>query len=210
MKIGLINGSPKAIGSTSAVLLDELKALLPADHDLISLDMHHTMLNNSQLEDIASCDVLVFALPMYMGGIPSHLLHCLIQLEKSLTESPHDMTVYAIVNNGHYEGFQNETTISMMQNWTSRAHLKWGQGIGIGTGIMIALAKDVPMGHGPKKNLAHPYSTCVNNLLDRESGDNLYVNPTYPRFALLQGANHDWTKQGKAHGLRKKALTTAP
>ena len=74
---------------------------------------------------------------------------------------------------------------------------------------MIALSKDVPMGYGAKKNLAHPYSTFVNNLLERESGDNLYVNPTYPRFALIQGANHDWTKPGKAHGLRKKDLTIA-
>ena len=48
---------------------------------------------------------------------------------------------------------------------------------------MIALSKDVPLGHGSKKNLAQPYSVFVNNLLDRESGDNLYVNPTYPRFA---------------------------
>ena len=210
MKIGLINGSPKAIGSTSEVLLDELKALIPPDYDLISIGIHHTMLGVNQLEDIASCDVLVFALPMYMGGIPSHLLHCLIQLEKSLTESPHDMTVYTIVNNGHYEGSQNETTIAMMKNWTHRAHLKWGQGIGIGSGVMIALSKDVPLGHGSKKNLAQPYSVFVNNLLDRESGDNLYINPTYPRFALIQGANHDWTKQGKAHGLRKKDLTIAP
>lgn len=210
MKIGLINGSPKAMGSTSEVLLDELKALLPPDHDLVSFGIHHAMLGVNQLEDIASCDVLVFALPMYMGGIPSHLLHCLIQLEKSLTESPHDITVYVIVNNGHYEGIQNETTIAMMKNWTHRAHLKWGQGIGIGSGVMIAMAKDVALGHGSKKNLAHPYSTFVNNLLDRESGDNLYVNPTYPRFALIQGANHDWTKQGKAHGLQKKDLTITP
>ncbi len=210
MKIGLINGSPKAIGSTSEVLLDELKGLIPDDHDLVSVGMHHAMLNASQLEDIASCDVLVFAIPMYMGGIPSHMLHCLMQLEKVLVASSHPITVYAIVNNGHYEGIQNETTIAMIKNWTSRAHLKWGQGIGIGTGLMIALAKDVPMGHGTKKNLAHPYSTFVNNLLDRQSGDNLYVNPTYPRFALLQGANHDWTKQGKAHGLRKRDLTLAP
>lgn len=210
MKIGLINGSPKAIGSTSEVLLDELKGLIPDDHDLVRVGMHHAMLSATQLEDIASCDVLVFALPMYMGGIPSHMLHCLMQLEKALVESPHPITVYAIVNNGHYEGIQNETTIAMIKNWTNRAHLKWGQGIGIGTGLMIALAKDVPMGHGTKKNLAHPYSTFVNNLLDRQSGDNLYVNPTYPRFALLQGANHDWTKQGKAHGLRKRDLTLAP
>ncbi len=210
MKIGLINGSPKALSSTSQVLLDELKMLLPMDHDLISVGIHHAMLNTSQLDDIASCDVLVFSLPMYMGGIPSHLLHCLIQLEKALAEIPHNITVYAIVNNGHYEATQNETTLAMMKNWASRAQLKWGQGIGIGSGVMIATAKDVAMGHGAKKNLGHPYSSFVNNLLDRASGDHLYVNPTYPRFALMQGANHDLTKQGKAHGLRKRDLTMAP
>lgn len=210
MKIGLINGSPKPFNSTSEVLLDELQAMIPEEHDLLSFGIHHAMLNAHQLEDIAACDVLVFALPMYMGGIPSHLLHSLVQLEKALAASPHEITVYAIVNNGHYEGIQNETTIEMMKNWTQRAHLKWGQGMGIGTGIMIAQAKDVPMGHGLKKNLAPSYSSFVNNLLDRKSGENLFINPTYPRFALLQGANHDWTKQGKAHGLRKKDMSFAP
>ena len=43
MKIGLINGSPKAMGSTSEVLLDELKALIPPDHDLLSFGIHHAM-----------------------------------------------------------------------------------------------------------------------------------------------------------------------
>jgi len=37
MKIGLINGSPKPLGSTSEVLLEELKALLPGEHELLSL-----------------------------------------------------------------------------------------------------------------------------------------------------------------------------
>jgi hypothetical protein len=210
MKIGLINGSPKPLGSTSEVLLEELKALLPGEHELLSLGLHHAMLTNQQLADLTSCDALVFAFPMYMGGIPSHLLHCLMQLEKALASEPHDITVSALVNNGHYEGLQNASTIEMLKNWTARARLHWGQGLGIGTGIMIAQAKDVPLGHGQKKNLAQPLSTFVNNLLDRTSGENLYVNPTYPRFAILQGANHDWTKQGKAHGLKKKDLVIAP
>lgn len=72
------------------MLLDELKEMIPENHDLVNFGIHHAMLNAYQLEDISTCDVLVFALPMYMGGIPSHLLHCQVQLEKSLTESPHD------------------------------------------------------------------------------------------------------------------------
>lgn len=210
MKIVLINGSPKTIGSASEVLLNDLKSMIHENHDFITIELHHQVMNEFQLEDIANCDVLVFAFPMYMAGIPSHLLPCLIQLEEALSAAPRDITVYAIINNAHLEGIQNDTTIEMMKNWCNRAHLKWGQGMGIGGGVMLSEEKEVPMGRGPKKYLGHAYTTFVNNLLERKTGEDLYVNPNYPKFVYVLGGNHEWNKQAKAHGLKKKDLSIAP
>lgn len=109
--------------------------------------------------------------------------------------------------NGHFEDSQNDTTIEMMKNWCTRAHLNWGQGLGIGGGITLGNEKDIPMGHGAKKYLGPAFSIFVNNLLEVKTGEDLYVNPNYPRFLYVFGGNHEWNKHGRAHGLRKKDLT---
>lgn len=58
-----------------------------------------------------------------------------------------------LVNYGFYEGHQNKATIEIMENWCEKAEIKWGQGIGIGAGAVLHSSKNVPVGHGPKKNL---------------------------------------------------------
>ena len=75
------------------------------------------------------------------------------QLEEYLVTNKKEITVYAVVNCGFYEGRQNSLAIAMMENWCHRAGLRWGQGLGIGAGGMLAGIRNVPLGSGPKKNL---------------------------------------------------------
>ncbi len=83
MKIAFINGSPKIKGSASACILKDLKLFL--NNNIISeYNFNKKKLTLKQMEELARCDILVFAFPLYVDGIPSHLLNCLIQLEKFL------------------------------------------------------------------------------------------------------------------------------
>src|SRR5665648_1275463 len=81
MKIALINRSPKVENSSSEFILTSVKSLLPADSVFKEFKFNRPILNEIELEKIADTDVLIFAFPLYVDGIPSHLLHCLDQID---------------------------------------------------------------------------------------------------------------------------------
>lgn len=208
MKIALINGSPKTKSSASGCILQELKPLLGLGGNTINeYNFNKPHLSIDQIEQVAKFDTLVFAFPLYVDGIPSHLLNCLIQLEELFKDqNEKNITVYSIVNCGFYEGHQCKNAIEIMENWCERAGLKWGQGVGIGAGGMIQSVKNVPLGYGPKKNLGTVFNQLVNNILNRTSGENIFITANFPRIMYKIAAEMGWRKAIKANGLRRKDL----
>jgi hypothetical protein len=119
---------------------------------------------------------------------------------------PPQATVYAIVNNGFCEGHQNHIALEMMRNFSVRANLKWGQGLGIGAGGMIGSS---PIGHGPMKNIGIALDQIVQNILACEAGGDFYCAPNFPK-ALYKIAGHiSWKVQARKNGLRVKDLYEA-
>lgn len=208
MKISLINGSPKFKNSASGCLLQELKPFLEHDNNLISeYHFREPQLNTGEMEQLAQCDVLVFAFPIYVDGIPSHLLNCLIQLESFFsTIKAKDIIVYSLVNCGFYEGHQNALAIEMMKNWCAKAELQWGQGVGIGAGGMLTAIKNVPIGNGPKKDLGIAFEKLANNILKASSGEDIFITANFPRILYKLAAERGWRKSIKANGLKRKDL----
>jgi len=209
MKIAFIYGSPKSKYSASASLLQELKSLLDQDGIAISeYNFNKPSLNEEEMGHLKEHDILVFSFPLYVDGIPSHLLNCLTQLETffaSMNEK--DIKVYSIVNCGFYEGHQTKLAMEMMENWCLKAGLKWGQGLGIGGGGMMVMIKNVPMGQGPKKSLEKPFRRLANNILNGISEENIFISPSIPRFLYKLAAEMGWRKSIKANGLKTKDLS---
>jgi len=82
MKIAIINGSPKIKDSASDCILQELKVFLSKqDNTIIEYHFRKPQLSIKEMENLVECDDLVFAFPLYVDGIPSHLLSCLTKLE---------------------------------------------------------------------------------------------------------------------------------
>ena len=209
MKIALINGSPKTKDSASEFILGALKPLLTDDNEMIEYHLKSSMLNDHDLERMAACNALVFAFPLYVDGIPSHLVSCLYQMETFFSrQSTKRIVVYALVNNGFYEGRQNSIALELMENWCEKAQLIWGQGIGIGGGGMLPLLSGVPDGQGPKKNLWVALKTLTSCILTGSVADNLFISPNFPKFAYKIAAEMGWRQQAKANGLRVKDLFT--
>jgi len=209
MRIALINGSPKMKDSASSSLLEDLKSLSSKSKaEIISCELHKTQINKKQKEELYNCDALIFIFPLYVDGVPSHLLSCLEALQKyfntKTTSKP--IKVYTVVNCGFYEGRQNEIAIETIKNWTYKAGLLWGQGLGIGGGGILTSIKTVPLGHGPKKNLGKAFNELVPNILNGTSGDNIYITPNIPRFFYIAGGNMGWRSQIKINGLTVKDL----
>lgn len=206
MLIGCINGSPKAKNSNSQYLLSELKTLISNGNEIVDFNVKKSI-STQDYDKILSCDVLVFAFPIYVDGIPSHLLNILVELEeRGKLKDTSNIVIYTIANCGFYEGSQNSIAIDMMKHWCKKSNFIWGQGVGTGAGEMIGSIKDVPIGHGPKKNLGEMLNILAKNILDCKSGDDLLISPNFPRFAFRIAGNMFWNSKAKSNGLKKKDL----
>lgn len=208
MKIALINGSPKRKESSSGLLLEKFMALVGGDdHQIYALHFYQPQVSREDVALLKDCDALVWAFPLYVDGIPSHLLPCLRQLEGAFrAPAEKEIMVYSIVNCGFYEAVHNGLAIAMMQNWTERAGLKWGQGLAIGAGGMLPELKRIPLGYGPFKKLAPAFADLADHVLNRSSGETLFFTPAFPRFLYKLAGEIGWRQSAKANGLKRKDL----
>ena len=139
MKTVFINCSPKKRFCASAYFLFLLRLFVsgekvteklrtPADTDRI-------------LGQLRDAQAVVFALPLYVDGIPSHVLRFLEKAESFCRENGLRLNVYCIANNGFIEGKQNEPLMQNFENFCARAGLVWGGGVGIGGGVMLNVTR---------------------------------------------------------------------
>lgn len=186
MKIALINCSPKRKNSASGVILQGLKGyLVKENQDGQIFEFHIQTRDMAKLdsEAILSCDALVFSMPLYVDGVPSHVVEALLAFETAAKAAAGgetnkaggkinraDKLVYAIVNCGFHEGHQNAVALSIMKNWCARMNYRWRRGIGMGAGGMIGELNSVPMGQGPKKTLGTVLCEVAKELSEERTG----------------------------------------
>ena len=139
MKTVFINCSPKKRFCASAyfLFLQRLfvsgekvneKLRTPADHARI-------------LEQLRDAQAVVFGLPLYVDGVPSHVLRFMEEMETFCRENSLKFNVYCIANNGFIEGKQNEPLMQVFGHFCTRAGLVWGGGVGIGGGVMLNVTR---------------------------------------------------------------------
>ena len=139
MKTVFVNCSPKKkfCASSYFLFLQRLfvggekateKLRTPADHDRI-------------LEQLRDAQAVVFGVPLYVDGIPSHVLRFMERMEAFCRENGLRLSVYCIANNGFIEGKQNEPLMQLFENFCARAGLAWGGGVGIGGGVMLNVTR---------------------------------------------------------------------
>lgn len=207
LKIAMINGSPKAKDSSSEATLQALREVMGdgqlSDSQITEVDFRKPQLSEQQVEQLEEQDIWVLAFPLYVDGIPSHVLSCLAQLESYFKEKTKpQVTVYCLVNCGFYEGEQCGLALEMVENWCVKSGWQWGQGVGIGAGGMLASIKNVPVGKGPKKNLGKALETVAVNMATRSGGENIFIVPNFPRFAYKFAAEMGWRQLVKENGLK--------
>lgn len=207
MRIALLNGSPKGKNSASQVILGFVKTVLPDSFDYVSLSLKEPMVEQSILEEITSCATLIWAFPLYVDAIPSHLLPWLLELEKIYSQWDGEQPrVYALINCGFYEADQNEVVLEIMRNWCAKAGLTWGQGIGIGAGGVFAGLKNIPLGKWPFKDLDKALKLFSAHVVAQASGPDLFVNPNFPRFSYKLVGEFGWRRAIKRNGLYVRDL----
>ena len=205
MKIALINASPKKTESASGALLEELKRVLTAKHDLKEFRMDTPSITEDEIKELLDFSVWVFAFPLYVDGVPSHMLSCLCMIEKAGVADK-DIHVYAIANCGFFEGTQNRNSLAIMENWCRKSGLTWGMGIGYGGGGGLLSVRSIPLGKGSKASLGKAYATLVDAIESLISKENFYASFSFPRLLYKIMGELGWRRLIKANGGKPKDL----
>ncbi len=204
MKIALINGSPKFKNSASGSLLEDVGNYIGNRAEISYVEIHTNVLSSEMTKKLFSTDIWVFAFPLYVDGIPSHLLSVLIQLEKCKFKKM-KIKVYSIVNCGFYEGIQNELALEVIKNWCFKIGYKWCGGIGIGGGGLVMLSKIQYKGK-LRVGIDNLLSMFATNLINGKVLKNNYISVDLPRWLYKLGGQWNWRRMIKANGGKTKDL----
>ena len=139
MKTIFINGSPKKRFCASSYFLFLQRLFVGGE----KVTEHLRTKGDYQriLDQLPGADAVVFGLPLYVDGVPSHVLGFLEEMERFCREKGLRLRVYCVANNGFIEGKQNEPLMQVLENFCRRAGLTWGGGVGIGGGVMLNVTR---------------------------------------------------------------------
>lgn len=202
-RIALINASPKRKNSASGCALEVLKNYI-GEGNITEYNLRQPQVQD--IEAIVEKEILVVAFPLYVDGLPSHLLSCLSQMEQLLKNKDTETIIYTIANCGFFEGKQNRIALEIMENWCAKSNVRWGQGIGIGGGGMMSMLNPKSAEHGPMRDIAAALKKLAEHMKEEQSAENLYVSPNFPRFLYKMAAEMGWRQQIKANGRKRKDL----
>ena len=135
MKTVFINGSPKKKLSVSSYLLGIVRLLVRGE--VVTEQVRNAKDHERILNSIRDADTVVFGLPLYVDGVPSHMLTFMKEMEKFCIESNIHLNVYVLSNGGFIEGCQNKALMQVFENFCKRCHFEWRGGVGIGGGVML-------------------------------------------------------------------------
>lgn len=135
MKTVFIDGSPKKNFSASYYFLKLQSVFVKGQ--TVFLKLRNKSNHKKILEQIANADAVVFSMPLYVDGPPSHILTFLQDMECFCKEHSLSLKIYVISNNGFIEGNQNAPLFHVMENFCVRSDIQWCGGIGIGGGVMF-------------------------------------------------------------------------
>ena len=134
-KTVLINCSPKKKLSVSGFIMRCAGLMIRGEKEYLHL---RTPADRKRiLQALKTAGEVVFAVPLYVDGVPSHMLPFLKEMEGFCKENSLRLKVYVIANNGFIEGRQNEPLMQVMENFCVRGGLEWHGGVGIGGGVML-------------------------------------------------------------------------
>ena len=174
MKIMMIDGSPKVSKSNSEYFLNILSDFIESK-DIVKYKLSKKVDYEDIIKEINTIDTLVFAFPLYVDSLPSHVLEFLIMLEENFKDNLKGVNVYVIANCGFYEGKQNKIALNIMKCWCKKMNIKWAQGIGIGAGEMMGGLRNVPMGKGPNTNLGLALDNLAKNINENKKIEHNYI-----------------------------------
>ena len=141
MKTVFINGSPKKKLSVSSYLLGIVRLLLKGE--VVTEQVRNAKDHERILNSIRDANTVVFGVPLYVDGVPSHMLTFMKEMEKFCVENQIHLNVYVVSNGGFIEGCQNKALMQVFENFCKRCNFQWCGGVGIGGGAMLNVMRSM-------------------------------------------------------------------
>lgn len=138
MNVLILNTSPKKKGGASRCFSRILKSMLWGCKVKV-YDVCNQSHYAKGLELLEEADAVVISSPLYVDGIPAHMLPFLQQAEDLCKKKKYNFKLYVLSNNGFVEGIQNKLHLKMYEAWCQHAGVEWGGGLGIGGGVLISV-----------------------------------------------------------------------
>lgn len=136
MNILVLNTSPKKKGGASRFFAKLLRGMLGGNR-ITTADICNPQDYDAALLLLEEADAVVISSPLYVDGIPAHMLGFLERAEQLCREKGCRFRLYVLSNSGFIEGCQNSLHMRMYEAWCHRAGVEFGGGVGIGGGVML-------------------------------------------------------------------------
>jgi len=167
------------------------------------------MKDKTLLEEVISCDKIIFASPLYADCFPSTMLEFMTIFEDFIKDKNNlKIDMYCLVNCGFLEGNQNRTAINIMKNYCMRLNFNWRFGLGIGGGEFMSGSRNMPLNSRMKKPVYNAFLALKKDIENTSNApiDNILVNPKMPKFIYKLAGNMGWKSMAKKNNLKVKDL----
>lgn len=204
MKIALINASPKPSHSGSGNLMKALEKDFPKKADVRCFDFHRKEISEESMYELYKADAWVIFTPLYVDALPSHLLNCLVQIEKSAPKKR--INIYSVINCGFYEGEQTETGFEVLENWCVRCGFEFCGGIGIGGGGLLSTVAKLEDKKHTKIGVLIEFKSFARKIAKGSGYPVHFTSTSLPRPIYKAGAEATWRVQVRKNGNKLKDL----
>lgn len=215
MSLIIINASPKNDGGSCGALIKDFLYYYKDSENAIELHIDgfgdiQQAEKFRELYNSSDPSIIIFT-PLYLDGIPSHLLSFLCKLSRIINSSPtgktyidgkpHICGVYAVVNCGLYEGEHARVALHILKNWCRRSGMEWHGGIGIGGCGGYSKLHTKP-GHGVKREIGKQFIALSESIAGNCVKKDSYISTGYSRSLYKSGAEIGLSMMARANNVK--------
>lgn len=209
MRIALINASPKVKESASGALINDFLACAHGKCECEVVVMNKPTVTDEMLETLKSCESWVIFYPVYVDGVPGHILSCLKTLEGAKDEIG-QKRIYAVSNCGFHDGKQCEPSLEVISHWSKKSGHIYCGGLGVGGGGALFALLNMKPGDKPKSKIDKSLDFLLKNVIAKNIFENIYANVGIPRAIYKLIAELGWGRSLVKNGKKKKDIGFVP
>lgn len=206
-KLILLNCSIRGKNANSETFLTNMADHLQKEYRFLRLSEYQNR-EEELVDQLMQAETLVLAMPLYVDGLPSTVIHLLDRLKQAGFGT--GRKVYVLANLGLYESHQMKNLLSMMRAWCGVSGCAYSGSVVIGAGELIGVLIR-HMKSGPVRGVTKALEALAENVTAGAKMDDLYVQPLmFPRWLYIQIANRSWDRQALASNMKPADLKICP